>query len=45
MCGDVDYEKVKEKASYISPVPKGVGSVTTSVLASHVVRSAKNRTE
>lgn len=26
MCGDVDYEKVKEKASYISPVPKGVGS-------------------
>ena len=45
MCGEVDYEKVKEKASYISPVPKGVGSVTTSVLASHVVRSAKNRTE
>ena len=45
MCGDVDYEKVKEKASYISPVPKGVGSVTTSVLASHVIRSAKNRTE
>lgn len=43
MCGDVDYENVKEKASYITPVPKGVGSVTTSVLASHVVRGAKNR--
>lgn len=43
MCGDVDYENVKEKASYITPVPRGVGSVTTSVLASHVVRGAKNR--
>ena len=43
LCGDVDYENVKEKTSYISPVPRGVGSVTTSVLADHVVRSAKNR--
>lgn len=43
LCGDVDYEHVKEKASYISPVPRGVGSVTTSVLASHVVKGASRR--
>lgn len=41
LCGDVDYEAVKDRASYISPVPKGVGSVTTSVLARHVVRAAR----
>ncbi|MGN0404919.1 MAG: bifunctional 5,10-methylenetetrahydrofolate dehydrogenase/5,10-methenyltetrahydrofolate cyclohydrolase [Bariatricus sp.] len=41
MCGDVDYEGALEKASFISPVPRGVGSVTTSVLASHVVRAAE----
>ncbi len=41
LCGDVDFEEAKQKASYISPVPKGVGSVTTSVLAEHVVRGAK----
>lgn len=42
LCGDVDFDAVCEKASYISPVPRGVGSVTTSVLAAHVVRAAKN---
>ncbi len=41
LCGDVDYEHVKDKASYISPVPRGVGNVTTSVLADHVLRAAK----
>lgn len=41
LCGDVDYEKVKERASLISPVPRGVGSVTTSVLAKHVILGAK----
>lgn len=40
LCGDVDYDAVEAKASYISPVPGGVGSVTSSVLAKHVVRSA-----
>ncbi|MCI9227373.1 MAG: bifunctional 5,10-methylenetetrahydrofolate dehydrogenase/5,10-methenyltetrahydrofolate cyclohydrolase [Dorea sp.] len=40
LCGDVDYDAVMKKASYISPVPGGVGSVTSSVLARHVVRSA-----
>lgn len=41
LCGDVDFENVQQRTSYISPVPKGVGSVTTSVLANHVVRAAK----
>ncbi len=41
LCGDVDFNSVQEKTSYISPVPKGVGSVTTSVLAEHIIRSAK----
>lgn len=40
LCGDVDYENVQEKTSYITPVPGGVGNVTTSVLASHVLRAA-----
>lgn len=40
LCGDVDFEEAKERASYISPVPKGVGSVTTSILADHVLRGA-----
>lgn len=43
LCGDVDYEQVQEKTSYITPVPGGVGSVTTSVLASHVLRAARTR--
>lgn len=41
LCGDVDYEKVVDKTSYITPVPGGIGSVTSSVLASHVIRGAK----
>ena len=41
LCGDVSYEEVLECASMLSPVPGGVGSITTSVLAEHVIRSAK----
>lgn len=41
LCGDVDFEKVEQKASYISPVPGGVGGITTSVLAEHVLRAAR----
>lgn len=40
LCGDVDFDAVQNKASYLSPVPGGVGSVTTSVLAAHVLRGA-----
>lgn len=41
MVGDVDFENVKKKASAISPVPGGIGPITTSVLLSQVVKSAK----
>lgn len=40
LCGDVDFEAVKEIASIASPVPGGVGSVTTSVLAKHLMKTA-----
>lgn len=39
--GDVDYEKVKEKASYITPVPGGVGSMTTTMIMANTVKAAK----
>lgn len=39
MFGDVDTEKCKDKASFITPVPAGVGSVTTAVLAKHVLKA------
>lgn len=41
MCGDVDFDKCIEKASMITPVPAGVGSVTTSILAKHVVKACR----
>lgn len=43
LCGDVDFEKVEKLASYITPVPGGVGTVTTSVLAKHVIQAAKGK--
>ena len=41
VCGDVDFDACCEKASYITPVPGGVGTVTTYVLVSHVVDAAE----
>lgn len=43
MCGDVDYESIQEKAGIATPVPGGIGAVTTSVLAKHVIRAAIQR--
>lgn len=43
LCGDVDFEKVESKVSHITPVPRGVGTVTTSVLAKHVIQAAKKQ--
>lgn len=43
ICGDVDTDAVAEKASMITPVPAGVGSVTTSILAKHVVKACKQQ--
>ena len=39
MCGDVDIEDVLDSISYITPVPGGVGSVTSSILARHTLRA------
>lgn len=39
--GDVNTEDCIEKASFITPVPSGVGSVTTAVLAEHVIKACK----
>ena len=43
MCGDVDFEAALPIVSAITPVPGGVGTVTTSVLVSHVVEAAKRQ--
>lgn len=39
--GDVDFESVKEKASYITPVPGGVGPMTIAMLLNNVVKATK----
>lgn len=41
LCGDVRFEEVEGIVDAITPVPGGVGSVTTAVLVSHVVEAAK----
>ena len=41
LCGDVDYENVVNLVKAISPVPGGVGAVTTSVLAKNLISAAK----
>ena len=41
-CGDVDYEEVVEKASYITPVPGGVGPMTIASLIKNTFKSYKN---
>lgn len=41
LCGDVDYDMVSEIVDAITPVPGGVGSVTTTVLLKHTVMSAE----
>ncbi|MDR3278945.1 MAG: bifunctional 5,10-methylenetetrahydrofolate dehydrogenase/5,10-methenyltetrahydrofolate cyclohydrolase [Synergistaceae bacterium] len=41
LCGDVDYEAAEGIVGAVTPVPGGVGSVTTSVLVSHVVDAAE----
>lgn len=39
LCGDVDFESIEEKAAMATPVPGGVGAVTTAVLARHLVQA------
>ena len=41
LCGDVDFAAVEPRVAMISPVPGGVGAVTTSVLAKNVLKAAR----
>lgn len=41
LCGDVCFDEVKEKASYITPVPGGVGPMTITMLLENTVRGAE----
>ena len=43
--GDVDFENVKQKASYITPVPGGVGPMTVAMLINNVIKAAKEQNE
>ncbi len=42
LCGDVDFDKVADKVQAITPVPGGVGAVTSSVLLKHTITCAEN---
>lgn len=39
LCGDVNFESISKKASMASPVPGGLGAVTTAVLAKHLIET------
>ena len=41
LCGDVDFENVKQKCSYITPVPGGVGPMTIATLMKNTLKAAK----
>lgn len=43
LCGDVDYATLDGKASAATPVPGGIGTITTAVLAKHLIQAAKMR--
>lgn len=42
LCGDVDFAEVEPKASYITPVPGGVGPMTIAMLMQNTLTAAKN---
>jgi len=44
LCGDVKFDEAEPIVSALTPVPGGIGTVTTSVLVSHVVEAAKRQT-
>ena len=41
LCGDVDYDGVSEVASYITPVPGGVGPMTIAMLMNNIVKATR----
>ncbi len=45
LCGDVDFEAVKEKASYITPVPGGCGPMTIALLMKNTLIAAEKQKE
>ena len=45
LCGDVDFDEVKEIASYITPVPRGVGPMTIAMLMMNTVEAARRSSD
>ena len=45
LCGDVAFDEVEPRVGAITPVPRGVGSVTTAVLAKHVIVAAERQNQ
>ena len=43
LCGDCDFTSVSTEAAFVTPVPGGVGAVTTAILAQHLVRAHELR--
>lgn len=43
LCGDIDYATLDGKASAATPVPGGIGTITTAILAKHLIQAAKMR--
>lgn len=43
LCGDVDYDRVFEKAAYITPVPGGIGPLTRAMLMKNTLKAFKDR--
>ena len=43
LCGDVDFENVKDKVSFITPVPGGVGPMTIAMLMNNCVKNKFNK--
>jgi methylenetetrahydrofolate dehydrogenase (NADP+)/methenyltetrahydrofolate cyclohydrolase len=41
LCGDVDFDEVKKKAGYVTPVPGGVGPMTICMLLKNTVEASK----
>jgi len=43
LCGDVDFDSAKEVAGQITPVPGGVGSLTTALILKNVLKAIKKQ--
>lgn len=43
ICGDADFENIENIVTAITPVPRGIGSITNAVLAKHIVESTQKR--